>query len=97
MTKLLLFLVLLGGCSTIDFNSTEVKEVDSIEVKEVDYRYEVRIGFSDYTYSNGTWKDVIFSCRTPKEAYEYVVKYNSSYSDLIIYDIKTGETFEETP
>ena len=89
MRYLLLFLVLLGGCSTIDFDSTEVKEVN--------YRYEVQVGFSDYTYSNGTWKDVLFSSRTHNEAYDYVVKYSSPYSTLVIHDIKTGEIFEETP
>ena len=89
MRYLLLSLILLGGCSTIDFDSTEIKEVD--------HRYEVRIAFSDYTYSNGTWKDVIFSCHTHNEAYDYVMKYNSSHSNLVIHDLKTGETFEETP
>ena len=95
MTKLLLFLVLLGGCSTIDFNSTEVKEVDSIEVKEVDYRYEVRIGFSDYTYSNGTWKDTIFTSSSLKESEKYINENKVYDTPLVIYNFKTGNIINE--
>ena len=79
MSKLLLFLVLLGGCTTTEWsvNSTKIK---------VDYRYEVR-----------QINHLLFTCQTHNDAYDYVVKYSSSYSDLIIHDLKTGEIFEETP
>jgi len=69
----------------------------SYEVREVDYRYEVRVGFSDYTYSNGTWENILHTAGDFNGAYEYVVEYSSAHSDLIIYDLKTGKQFEETP
>ena len=69
----------------------------SYEVKEVNYRYVVRVGFSDYTYSNGSWNDILHTSYDFNNAYEYVVEYSSFHSDLIIYDLKTGKTFEETP
>jgi hypothetical protein len=69
----------------------------SYEVREVDYRYEVRVGFSDYTYSNGTWENTLYTAGDFNDAYEYVVEYSSAHSDLIIYDLKTGKSFEETP
>ena len=79
MSKLLLLLVLLGGCTTTDWsvNSTKIK---------VDYRYEVR-----------QINHLLFTCHTHNEAYDYVVKYNSTHSNLVIHDLKTGEIFEETP
>ena len=69
----------------------------SYEVREVDYRYIVRIGFSDYTYSNGSWNDTLYTSYDFNDAYEYVVEYSSAHSDLVIYDLKTGKMFEETP
>ena len=83
MSKLLSLLVLLGGCTTTDWsvNSTKIK---------VDYRYEVR-------RINNLVNHLLFTFQTHEEAYDYVVKQSSSYSDLIIHDLKTGETFEETP
>ena len=63
----------------------------------LDPRYEVRIGFSDYTYSNGTWENILYTAGDFNDAYEYVVEYSSAHSDLIIYDLKTGKMFEETP
>jgi hypothetical protein len=69
----------------------------SYVVREVNYRYVVRVGFSDYTYSNGSWNDILHTSLKFNDAYEYVVEYSSSHSDLIIYDLKTGKTFEETP
>ena len=35
--------------------------------------------------------------QTQEEAYDYIVKQPSPYSDLVIHDLKTGEIFEETP
>jgi hypothetical protein len=57
----------------------------------------VRVGFSDYTYSNGTWENTLYTAGDFNDAYEYVVEYSSAHSDLIIYDLKTGKSFEETP
>ena len=62
----------------------------SYEVREVNYRYEVRIGFSDYTYSNGTWKDAIFTSLSLKESEKYLKEHKAYDTDLIIYDLKTG-------
>ena len=78
-----------------EFNN--VSNSHSYEVREVDYRYEVRVGFSDYTYSNGTWENILYTAGDFNDAYEYVVEYSSAHSDLIIYDLKTGKSFEETP
>ena len=59
-------------------------------VREVNFRYEVR-------QVNDLVNDLLYTSRTFNDAYEYVVEYSSSHSDLIIYDLKTGKTFEETP
>lgn len=69
----------------------------SYEVREVDYRYIVRVGFTDFTYSNGSWNDILHTSGDFNDAYEYVVEYSSAHSDLVIYDLKTGESHEETP
>jgi hypothetical protein len=69
----------------------------SYEVREVDYRYIVRVGFTDFTYSNGSWNDILHTSGDFNDAYEYVVEYGSAHSDLVIYDLKTGESHEETP
>ena len=61
----------------------------SYEVREVDHRYEVRIGFSDYTYSNGTWKDTIFTSLSLKESEKYVNEHKAYDTPLVIYDLKT--------
>ena len=62
----------------------------SYEVREVDYRYEVRI-------VNPSVNEILYTTNEYNDAYEYVVDYSSSHSDLIIYDLKTGKSFEETP
>ncbi|MBK23469.1 MAG: hypothetical protein CME70_05630 [Halobacteriovorax sp.] len=59
-------------------------------VREVDYRYEVRI-------VNPSTNEVLYTTRDFNDAYEYVVEYSSAHADLVIYDLKTGEIFEETP
>ena len=69
----------------------------SYKVREVNYRYVVRVGFSDFTYSNGSWNDILYTAYDFNDAYKYVVEYSSAHSDLIIYDLKTGKMFEETP
>jgi len=62
----------------------------SYKVREVGYRYEVR-------RVNDADNDLLYACRTHSEAYEYVVEYSSAHADLVIYDLKTGKSFEETP
>jgi hypothetical protein len=69
----------------------------SYEVRVIDYRYVVRVGFSDYTYANGSWNDILHTAYDFNDAYEYVVEYSSAHSDLVIYDLKTGKSYEETP
>ena len=59
-------------------------------VREIDYRYEVR-------QVNDLDNNLLHTSDTFNDAYEYVVEYSSSHSDLIIYDLRTGKTFEETP
>jgi len=62
----------------------------SYQVREVNFRYEVR-------QVNDLINDLLHTARTFNNAYEYVVEYSSSHSDLIIYDLKTGKIFKETP
>jgi hypothetical protein len=69
----------------------------SYEVRVINYRYVVRVGFSDYTYSNGSWNDILHTAYDFNDAYEYVVEYSSAHSDLVIFDLKTGKSYEETP
>ena len=57
---------------------------------KVDHRYEVRIGFSDYTYSNGTWKDTIYTSLSLKESEKYINEHKAIHTDLVIYDLATG-------
>ena len=58
---------------------------------KVDHRYEVRIGFSDYTYSNGTWKDTIYTSLSLKESEKYLNEHKAIHTDLVIYDLATGD------
>ena len=86
MKYIIITSLLLGGCVTtkpIVDTKLEVEE-------EVDLRYEVRIGFSDYTYSNGTWKDAIFTSHSLKESKAYLNEQKSTHTDLVIYDLKSG-------
>jgi len=62
----------------------------SYEVREVLHRYEVR-------RVNDVDNDLLYTSRTHNDAYEYVVEYSSSHADLVIYDLKTGKSFKETP
>ena len=62
----------------------------SYQVREVNFRYQVR-------QRNDLTDELLHTSRTFNNAYEYVVEYSSSHSDLIIYDLKTGKTFGETP
>ena len=62
----------------------------SYEVREIDYRYEVRI-------VNPTTNEILHTTNEFNDAYEYVIEYSSAHADLIIYDLKTGKSYEETP
>jgi len=104
MKYILISSLLVGGCTSTKpiVNPGAVTEDRSLAVyqaaeEEVDYRYEVRVQFSDYTYSTGTWNDILHTGDDFNDAYEYVVEYSSAHSDLIIYDLKTGKQFPETP
>ena len=59
-------------------------------VRVINYRYEVR-------RVNDEENDILHTSNDFNDAYEYVVEYSSSHADLIIYDLKTGKSFEETP
>ena len=86
MKYIIITSLLLWGCST-------TKPIVDTEWKvegEVDYRYEVRVGFSDYTYSNGTWKDTIFTSSSLKESEKYINKHKAYDTPLVIYNFKTG-------
>ena len=71
-------------------NMNDLKTGHSYIVREVNYRYEVR-------QVNDLINDLLHTSRTFNNAYDYVVEYSSSHSDLIIYDLKTGKIFKETP
>ena len=58
---------------------------------KVDHRYEVRVGFSDYTYSNGTWKDTIYTSLSLKESEKYLNEHKAVHTALVIYDLATGD------
>lgn len=62
----------------------------SYVVRVINYRYEVR-------QVNDIDDDILHTTNDFNDAYEYVVEYSSAHSDLIIYDLKTGKQFEETP
>ena len=88
MKYIIIASLLLGGCVTtkpIVNTKLEVKE-------EVDLRYEVRIGFSDYTYSNGTWKDAVFTSPSLKESEKYLNEHKSAHTNLVIHDLRSGNT-----
>ena len=96
MKYIIITSLLLWGCTTtkpIVDTKWEAEVEAEVEV-EVGYRYEVRIGFSDYTYSNGTWKDTIFTSSSLKESFNYAKKYlnehKSTHTHLAIYDSRTG-------
>ena len=68
----------------------ELQDGHSYIVRAVNYRYEVR-------QVNDAVNELLYTSLDYNDAYEYVVEYSSSHSDLIIYDLKTGKRFEETP
>ena len=84
MKYIIITSLLLWGCSTTKpIVDTEWKE-------EVDYRYEVRVGFSDYTYSNGTWNDAVFIASSLNESEKYIDEHKALDVPLVIYDLKTN-------
>ncbi len=62
----------------------------SYEVRVVNFRYQVRI-------INPSTNELLHNTDEYNDAYEYVVEYSSAHADLVIFDLKTGERFEETP
>ena len=59
-------------------------------VRVINYRYEVR-------QVNEEEDDILYTTNDFNDAYDYVVEYSSAHSDLVIYDLKTGASHEETP
>ena len=59
-------------------------------VRMINYRYEVRI-------VNPNQNELLYTSEDFNDAYDYVVEYSSAHSDLVIYDLKTGKYYEETP
>ena len=62
----------------------------SYVVRVINHRYEVR-------QVNDIDDHILHVTNDFNDAYEYVVQFSSAHSDLIIYDLKTGKQFEETP
>ena len=95
MKYIIITSLLLWGCTTTKPIVDTKWEAEAEVEAEVGYRYEVRIGFSDYTYSNGTWKDTIFTSSSLKESFNYAKKYldehKSTHTYLAIYDSRTGD------
>ena len=59
-------------------------------VRVINHRYEVR-------QVNDIDDDILHTTNDFNDAYEYVVEYSSAHSDLVIFDLKTGKSHEETP
>lgn len=68
----------------------EIESGHSYVVRVINHRYEVR-------QVNDEDDDILHITNNFNDAYEYVVEYSSAHSDLIIFDLKTGEYHEETP
>lgn len=68
----------------------EIQSGHNYVVRVVNHRYEVR-------QVNDEDDDILYTSNEFNDAYDYVVEYSSAHSDLIIYDLKTGEGHEETP
>jgi hypothetical protein len=56
-------------------------------VRMINYRYEVRI-------TNPSNNELLYVSNDFNDAYEYVDEYSSAHSDLVIYDLKTGKSYE---
>jgi hypothetical protein len=59
-------------------------------VRVINHRYEVR-------RVNDEDDDILYTSNDFNDAYEYVVEFSGAHSDMIIYDLKTGKGYEETP
>ena len=81
ITSILLF----AGCAS----SPQLRD-EPITSEQPNPRYEVRVEFSDYTYSNGTWKDTIFTSSSLKESEKYLNKHKAYDTPLVIHDVETG-------
>jgi len=81
ITSILLF----AGCAS----SPQLRD-EPITSEQPNPRYEVRVEFSDYTYSNGTWKDTIFTSSSLKESEKYLNEHKAYDTPLVIHDAETG-------
>ena len=68
----------------------QVQSGHNYVVRVINHRFEVR-------QVNDEADDILHTSNEFNDAYDYVVEYSSAHSDLIIFDLKTGEQFEETP
>ena len=68
---------------------------ETITAEQYDPRYEVRIGFSDYTYSNGTWKDTIFTSSSLKESEKFLNEHKAYDTPLVIHNFEAGNITNE--
>lgn len=68
----------------------EIQSGHNYVVRVINHRYEVR-------RVNEEDDDILYTANEFNDAYDYVVEFSSSHSDLIIYDLKTGKHYEETP
>lgn len=59
-------------------------------VRVINHRYEVR-------QVNDETDDILHTSDDLDDAYDYVNEYSSAHDDLIIFDLKTGKSYEETP
>ena len=78
-------ILLLAGCAS----SPQLRD-EPITSEQPNPRYEVRVEFSDYTYSNGTWKDTIFTSSSLKESEKYLNEHKAYDTPLVIHDVETG-------
>jgi len=59
-------------------------------VRVINHRYEVR-------QVNDEADDILHTSADLDDAYDYLNEYSSAHDDLIIFDLKTGKSYEETP
>ena len=59
-------------------------------VRVINHRYEVR-------QVNDEADDILHTSTDLDDAYHYMDEHSSAHNDLIIFDLKTGKSYEETP
>jgi len=68
-------------------NTYNMGNYHSYVVRLINYRYEVRI-------VNPTNNELLYTSVDFNDAYDYVVEYSSAHDDLVIFDLKTGKSYE---